>query len=101
MIYWAANQEQKMRVIKVDCSYNKSENAFIEELTSEMRYILKNKEEEVTKKMVINDEIRFSELNPFIKKSKLNFVFLIKNTERLADMKKQIILYNLLEWMKT
>ena len=50
---------------------------------------------------MLNDEIKFSELNPHIKKSKKNFVFLIKNAEKLAEMKKQTIFYNLLEWMKS
>ena len=66
-----------------------------------MGIILKNQEEICRKIVMANDEICFGELNSFIKKSKYKFVFLIKNAERLTDVRKQLILYNILEWMKT
>ena len=69
-------------------------------MTSEMSAILNNREE-VTRKIVMTDEIRFSELNNPIKKSKKKFLFIIRHAHKLADMKKQLILYNLLEWIKT
>lgn len=78
VIRWALRNEHDIKLVKIDCEFHKSESLFIEEMISQMK-IGNSSEEELSKKIVMNEEVRLCELNPFIKKHKQKYVFVIKN----------------------
>lgn len=53
------------------------------------------------KRTVANENIKFADLNGPIKEKGVPIVILIRNAERLVEFRKQILLYNLLEWILT
>jgi Cdc6-like AAA superfamily ATPase len=53
------------------------------------------------KRAIASENIKFSELNEAIRSTGRPLVLLIRNAERLVEFKKQILLYNLLEWIAT
>lgn len=44
MVEWALREENKIKIVKIDCEFHKSENCFIEEMTEEMGIILEKRE---------------------------------------------------------
>lgn len=55
----------------------------------------------MSKSMIISDGINLKSLdNPILQRQDLKFIIVIKNCDVLVEKKKQIILYNLLEWIK-
>ena len=55
MVYWALRNEPKIKIVKIDCEFHKSENCFIEEMTEEMGIILENRED-ICRKIVMANE---------------------------------------------
>lgn len=53
------------------------------------------------RRVVANESISFRDLNRIIAESGRPVVILIRHAERLVEMRKQILLYNLLDWMTT
>jgi Cdc6-like AAA superfamily ATPase len=53
------------------------------------------------RRAVAQENIKFSELNSAIQGQERPVVILIRNAERLVEYRKQILLYNLLEWVAT
>ena len=53
------------------------------------------------RRVVANESISFRDLNRIIGESGRPVVILIRHAERLVEMRKQILLYNLLDWMTT
>jgi Cdc6-like AAA superfamily ATPase len=60
----------------------------------------------IDKKIVINETINFKELNHIIAnppkdkdKEPLKFVIVIKYAEKLAEQRKQLLLYTIFEWL--
>ena len=50
---------------------------------------------------MVDETVDLTVLNDLILKKKDRFLITIRNADRLIDMKKQLLLYNLLEWIKT
>ena len=78
VVRWALRCENDIKIVKIDCEFHKSESLFIEEMLSQMT-IGNSNQEELSKKIVMNEEVKLSELNPFIKKMKQKYVFVVKN----------------------
>jgi hypothetical protein len=53
------------------------------------------------KRTVVSENIKFADLNLTIKERGIPIVLLIRNADRLVEQRKQILLYNLLEWIST
>jgi Cdc6-like AAA superfamily ATPase len=53
------------------------------------------------RRVVANESISFRDLNRIIADSGRPVAILIRHAERLVEMRKQILLYNLLDWMTT
>lgn len=97
LVYWALRNHPAVHIVAIDCMLYRTELQFIQKLAKDVGQILAMKE--IDKKIIYNENIKFGELNHIIQQQNQQFVFLIKNAEKLVEFKKQILLYNLLEWI--
>ena len=99
LLYWALRNDERVQIVSVDCALHRTEMQFIQKLTREIGEQIGLKG--LDKKAIIQENIKFSELNGAIKESDTPIVILIRNAERLVEYRKQILLYNILEWVAT
>ena len=117
LVYWLRSQIPSSEIIKIDCMFHNSPSSFASTLVNELTKSLNiakpggNKQssvkpkikdpEEFSKKMVLDEEIKLHEIDRFIKDKPKQYIILIRHAEKLVEVKKQMLLYNLFEWMKT
>lgn len=83
----------------MDCSLYRTEMQFIQRLTKDLGE--KIGVSGLDRRVVANESISFRDLNRIIAESGRPVVILIRHAERLVEMRKQILLYNMLDWMTT
>lgn len=91
-------KEFQIKKIFIDASFDKSESAFFSSLTKQLldnEKISKNAE---TKEKSLNFSHIFKNYSP---KKTEKIVFIIDNVEEMAAIKRQTILYSLLEWIRS
>jgi len=100
LVYWALrNDGEKTVIATIDCSLYRTDIQFIQKLTREVGEKLGVPN--LDKRAIASENIKFSELNEVIRQAGRHLVLLIRNAERLVEFRKQILLYNLLEWIAT
>lgn len=100
LVYWALrNDHDRTAIVTVDCELYRTEMQFIQKLTREVGERIGVAG--LDRRAVASDNIKFSELNGAIREKGRPVVLLIRNAERLVEYRKQILLYNLLEWIAT
>jgi|JI9StandDraft_1071089.scaffolds.fasta_scaffold185745_1 Cdc6-like AAA superfamily ATPase len=98
LVFWALrHDEMETAIVVVDCAIYRTEMQFIQKLAREVG-------EQIgmgglDRRAVAQENIKFSELNGAIRQQERPVVILIRNAERLVEYRKQILLYNLLEWV--
>lgn len=111
-IHWRCSDQPDAHIIKIDCQFHSTPQYFVTQLINQLAKILdigvKNKKsnkginaDELSKKLIIDDSVNLKELDKYIiEKQDVKLILVIKNSQHLVNNKRQVLLYNLSEWMK-
>ena len=110
LVHWLKSNNPDCEIIKVDCLFHSTHTAFITAMISELSKFVNSRgksktkirdPDELTKKIVLDEDIRLGELDRFIRDKPRQYIIMIKHAEKLVEIKKQLVLYNLFEWIKS
>lgn len=100
LVYWSLrNDSDRTAIATIDCSLYRTDVQFIQKLTREVGHKLGVPN--LDHRAIASENIKFHELNQVIRAADRPLLIIIRNAERLVELKKQILLYNLLEWIAT
>lgn len=92
------NKEFTIKKLFIDASFDKLESAFLHSLTKQLHGDEKLSKTAENKEKTLN----FSHIfQSYSKKTHEKVVFVIDNVEEMAAIKRQTILYSLLEWIRS
>ena len=100
LVLWALrNHEYETAIIDIDCAIYRTEMQFIQRLTREIGE--KSGEKNLDRRAIASESIKFDELSRVIMKRDCKMVIMVRHADKLTENRRQILLYNLLEWIST